>query len=191
MHHLHWLCSLISFAVWFLQNRALQLPSLPGSAPQGKQRKLDDGTEFFDPYDKGTKLSSLPAVPVPTSNTPQWSKAESKRAWKSVFHATLARNDPDNEADHPYHVDVDSLHTSGTSTPARHSYAGMGSGNASRWAESTGTGSMTPTERKVAARQEYKALGGRKSRTKRRMGGVGARKAAEIDDDDPRFTAPW
>ncbi|BEI82487.1 hypothetical protein CcaverHIS002_0303550 [Cutaneotrichosporon cavernicola] len=176
--------------IWFLQNRSLQLPALP-SAMGGKTRKLDDGTEFFDPYDKGTKLSSLPPVAVPTSNQPQWSKAESKRAWKSVFHTTLARKDADSEEDHPYHVDIDSLHTSGYTTPVRHSHAGMGSGAAARWSDNSGTGGMTPTERKVAAREGYKALGGRKSRTKRRMGGTGARKGPDIEDDDPRFTAPW
>lgn len=52
---------------------------------------------------------------------------------------------------------------------------------------------MTPTERKVAAREGYKALGGRKSRAKRRMGGeFGARdRAGGGDEDDPRYTAPW
>lgn len=168
------------------------LPSID-STPGGRNRKLDDGTEFFDPYDKTPRLSSLPAVPVPTSTQPQWSKAESKRAWKSVFHATLHRGDP-NDDDHPYRVDVASLHSSGYSTPSRHSHAGLGSGNAGRWADSGPAGGMTPTERKVAAREGYKAMGGRKSRAKRKMGGeLGARDrggASQIVDDG-RFDAPW
>lgn len=180
--------------VWFLQTRALQLPSLTPSKPKsGPNRTLDDGTEFFDPYDKTLGLAGLAPVPVPASTTPQWSKAESKRAWKSVFHTTLARDDKDDEEDHPYHVDIASLHSSGYNTPSRHSHAGTGSGHAGsgRWGD--GTGSMTPTERKVAAREGYKALGGRKSRGKRRMGGeFGAKnRAGGVDDDDPRYTAPW
>jgi hypothetical protein len=158
-------------------------------------RTLDDGTEFFDPYDKGGRLSSLPAVPMPKSTAPQWTKAESKRAWKSVFHTTLARTDPTREEDdHPYRVTIDSLQSSGYSTPARHAHAGLGSGVASRWADNGGSGSITPSERKLAAREGYKAMGGRKSRAKRKMGGeYGARDktgAADLEDD-PRFTCPW
>lgn len=180
--------------VWFLQNRALTLPML-AALPQGKARTLDDGSEFFDPYDKTPRLSALPAVPVPKSNAPQWTKAESKRAWKSVFHTTLARTDPSHdEDDHPYRVTIDSLQSSGYSTPARHSHAGTGAGNASRWAETAGTGSLTPTERKLAAREGYKALGGRKSRAKRKMGGeYGQRDKTGAGglEDDPRFSCPW
>lgn len=178
-------------SVWFLQNRALVLPSLSGIAT-GKTRKLDDGTEFFDPYDKTPRLSSLPAVPVPSSTQPQWSKAESKRAWKSVFHSTLARSDPNKDDTDPLRVDIYSLHSSGYNTPSnRHSHAGMGSGNASRWAETGNQGSLTPTERKLAAREGYKALGGRKARSKRKMGGeMGMRDKTGVVDDG-RFDAPW
>ncbi|TXT06126.1 hypothetical protein VHUM_03599 [Vanrija humicola] len=177
--------------VWFLQNRALVLPSLSGIAT-GKTRKLDDGTEFFDPYDKTPRLSSLPAVPVPNSTQPQWSKAESKRAWKSVFHSTLARSDPNKDDTDPLRVDIYSLHSSGYNTPSnRHSHAGMGSGNASRWADAGNQGSLTPTERKLAAREGYKALGGRKARNKRKMGGeMGMRDKTGVVDDG-RFDAPW
>lgn len=185
--------------VWFLQNRALTLPSLSNML-QGKNRKVDDGPEFFDPYDKTPRLSALPAVPVPASTAPQWSKAESKRAWKSVFHTTLARSDPsrtEDDDDHPYRVKIDSLQSSGYSTPSRHQHAGLGSGNAQRWNDGpTGaSGSLTPSERKLAAREGYKAMGGRKARTKRKMGGeFGARDkggASQIDGEDQRFTCPF
>lgn len=183
--------------VWFLQNRALALPSLPGMAG-GKNRLTDDGTtEFFDPYDKTTRLDALPAVPLPASTAPQWSKAESKRAWKSVFHTTLARSDPSREGeedDHPYRVTIDSLQSSGYSTPSRHSHAGLGSGNAARWNEAPGAaGSLTPTERKVAARESYKSMGGRKARTKRKMGGeMGARdKGGASTMYEAELSCPW
>lgn len=173
--------------MWFLQNRALHLPQLK---QEGKMRTLDDGTEFFDPYDKGPKLSALAPVPLPKSAAPQWSKAESKKAWKQQFKKTLYKTDDD---DHPQRVDVSAL-SSGYSTPSgRHGYAGLGSGNASRWG-GTESGTLTPSERKLAARDEYKALGGRKSRRKRKMGGeLGARDkggAAAIVDDG-RFDCPW
>jgi hypothetical protein len=176
--------------VWFLQNRALHLPQL--KAQEGKMRTLDDGTEFFDPYDKGPKLSTLAPVPLPKSAAPQWSKAESKKAWKAQFKHTLYKGDDDD--DHPNRVDVSAL-SSGYSTPGggRHAYSGLGSGNASRWGPGE-SGSMTPSERKLAAREEYKALGGRKSRRKRKMAGeLGARDkggAAAIVDDG-RFDCPW
>jgi hypothetical protein len=51
---------------------------------------------------------------------------------------------------------------------------------------------MTPTERKAAARENYKALGGRKSRMKRKMGGeLGARDKGGVVVDDGRFDAPF
>ncbi|EJT47746.1 hypothetical protein A1Q2_04152 [Trichosporon asahii var. asahii CBS 8904] len=171
-------------------NRALHLPQL--KAQEGKMRTLDDGTEFFDPYDKGPKLSTLAPVPLPKSAAPQWSKAESKKAWKAQFKHTLYKGDDDD--DHPNRVDVSAL-SSGYSTPGggRHAYSGLGSGNASRWGPGE-SGSMTPSERKLAAREEYKALGGRKSRRKRKMAGeLGARDkggAAAIVDDG-RFDCPW
>lgn len=132
---------------------------------------------------------------MPISTTPQWSKAESKKQWKTAFRQTLKRSDPNAEPEiDPNRVDIDSLHTSGAATPndGRHSYAGMGSGGAARWADQ-GAGAMTPTERKVAAREGYKAMGGRKSRAKRKMGGEMGMKdkggAAVVDDG--RFDAPW
>jgi hypothetical protein len=167
------------------------LAGLPGAG--GKTRKLDDETEFFDPYDKSPRLATLPTPPMPTSATPQWSKMESKKAWKAVFRATLKRSDPNapEEIDH-LRVDIDSLHSSGASTPGgRHLYAGLGSGGASKWEGGGDAGSMTPTERKLAAREVYKALGGRKARGKRRMAGeLGTRdKGGAVDDG--RFDAPW
>lgn len=185
----------IPTTVWFLQNRALTLPKLEALS-QGKNRKLDDGTEFFDPYEKGTRLSTLPSVPMPKSTSPQWTKAESKRAWKSVFHTSLARTDPaHDEDDHPYRVTIDSLQSSGYNTPNRHSHAGLGSGGAARWQEGqNGSGALTPGERKIVAREGYKALGGRKSRAKRKMGGeYGARDKTGVAglEDDTRFTCPW
>lgn len=70
----------------------------------------------------------------------------------------------------------------------------MGSGNAGRWADAgASSGALTPSERKLAAREGYKALGGRKSRAKRKMGGdLGARdKGGATVIDDGRFDAPW
>ena len=180
--------------VWFLQNRALALPKLedPGLSGQGKTRKTGSDTpEFFDPYDKTPRLSALPPPPIPSSTTPQWTKAESKKQWKATFRATLKRSDPnaEPEVDH-LRVDIDSLVSSGASTPGRHAFAGMGSGSASRWAEDEV--GVTSTERKVAARENYKALGGRKSRAKRKMGGtMGARDKTGAVPDDGRFDAPW
>jgi len=66
----------------------------------------------------------------------------------------------------------------------------MGSGGAAKWANE-GTGVITPTERKVAAREGYKALGGRKSRMKRKMGGEMGMKDKGAVVDDGRFDAPW
>lgn len=110
-----------------------------------------------------------------------------------MFHQTLRRSDPNKEPEvDPLRVDIASLHSSGASTPAgRHSYAGMGSGTASRWADEDASGAMTPGERKIAAREGYKAMGGRKSRAKRKMGGdLGSRdKGGAVDDG--RFDAPW
>lgn len=50
---------------------------------------------------------------------------------------------------------------------------------------------MSETERKVAARENYRAMGGRKARGKRRMGGeLGGRdKGGAVDDG--RFDAPF
>lgn len=182
--------------VWFLQNRALVLPrlsDLPGST--GKVRKTGDDTpEFYDPYDKTPRLSALKPPPLPSNPTPQWTKAESKKAWKTNFHQTLKRSDPNAEPEvDPLRVDIESLQSSGTSTPnGRHSYAGLGSGGASKWMTDEG-GSLTPGERKVMAREGYKALGGRKSRMKRKMGGeFGSRdKTGAAVVDDGRFDAPW
>lgn len=51
---------------------------------------------------------------------------------------------------------------------------------------------MTPTERKVAAREVYKAMGGRKAKGKRKMAGeFGARDKGGAVEDDGRFDAPW
>lgn len=164
----------------------------------------DDTPDFFDPYDKTPRLSALPRPPLPTSTTPQWSKAESKKTWKGVFRTTLKRSDPNAppEVDH-LRVDVDSLHSSGYSTPsggfgggAGHVHAGTGSGGAAKWGHTAGgdggdAGGMTPTEKKVAARENYRAMGGRKSRGKRRMGGeLGSRDRGGAVDDG-RFDAPW
>ncbi|ORX34743.1 hypothetical protein BD324DRAFT_582961 [Kockovaella imperatae] len=180
--------------VWFLQNRALTLPSLNSiSGPGGKLKQaVDDTPEYFDPYDKTPRLAALPKPPLPQSNTPQWTKNESKKVWKTAFHLTLKRSDPNAELeDDPLHVDISSLHTSGTNTPSRHSHAGQGSGGAAKWVSMASNGPMSPSERKLAARENYKALGGRKSRAKRKMGGeMGARdKGGAVDDG--RFDAPW
>lgn len=179
-------------AVWFLHNRALVLPASFAIGGNGKNRKLDENTEFFDPYDKTPRLAALPAPTLPTSNTPVWSKAESKKEWKSAFRQTLKRSDPNapEEID-PRRVDIESLHTSGTTTPSGgHSYAGLGSGSALKW-EAAGDASVSSTERKLAAREAYKSRGGRKARGKRKMGGElgGKDKGGAVDDG--RFDAPW
>ena len=181
--------------VWFLQNRALVLPQISGSLPgaNGKTRRSGaDTPEFFDPYDKTPRLSALVPPPLPTSSTPQWSKAESKKTWKNIFHTTLKRSDPGAEPeDDPPRVDINSLHSSGTSTPGRHGHAGMGSGGAARWAAAEGEGVMTATEKKLTAREGYKAMGGRKARNKRKMGGELGVKDKGGATDDGRFDAPW
>ena len=181
------------FTVWFLQDKALRLPQVFDALGKGKIRKTGDDTpDFFDPYDKSPLLSSLPQPPMPTSAQPQWTKAESKRQWKATFRATLKREDPNREEEiDPLRVTFESLQSSGASTPGGgHSWVGQGSGGASRWA-GTGQGSMTPTERKVAAREGYKALGGRKARGKRKMGGELGGKDKSGVVDDGRFDAPW
>ncbi|KAI9635834.1 uncharacterized protein MKK02DRAFT_24998 [Dioszegia hungarica] len=180
--------------VWFLQNRALTLPLSAIQTAAGKVRKTGSDTpEFFDPYDKTPRLASLPRPPIPSSPVPQWSKAESKRAWKSTFRTTLKRSDPNAEEEiDPLRVDIASLHTSGISTPTGngHAHAGAGSGGAARWAPAEGEG-MTSTERKVAAREQYRALGGRKARGKRGMGGEMGGKDRGGAVEDGRFDAPW
>ncbi len=67
----------------------------------------------------------------------------------------------------------------------------MGAGSASRWASEGVAREMTATERKVAAREGYKALGGRKSRAKRKMGGDLGSKDKGGAVNDGRFDAPW
>ena len=187
---------LISTLVWFLQNRALILPRLsaPSANAAGKNRLVDSDTSaFFDPFDKTPRLASLPQPPLPQSGIPQWSKAESKRAWKGTFRNTLKRSDPSAEPENDHlRVDISSLQSSGTSTPGRHAHAGMGAGSVERWA-ADGEGGLysSSTERKVAARQEYKALGGRKSKAKRKMGGEYGSKDKGGAIDDGRFDAPW
>lgn len=181
--------------VWYLQNRSLLLPHLITSGPEGKiVRRGDDTPDFFDPYDKSPRLASLPVPALPPSAEPVWTKLESRKSWKTLFRGTLKRSDPrqDEEEDHPYHVNVESLHTSGTSTPngRGHSYAGMGSGHAARWVAEEGT-AMTPTERKIAAREGYKGLGGRKSKAKRKVGMEIGRDKGGGEPDDGRFDAPW
>jgi hypothetical protein len=66
----------------------------------------------------------------------------------------------------------------------------MGSGNAAKWAElEAAAGTMTPGERKNAAREVYKSMGGRKARGKNKRGGATA--PGGIAEDDPRFTSPF
>lgn len=182
--------------MWYLQNRALLIPDIPSGGNNGKNRKLEDGTEFFDPFDKTPRLSALPKPKMPSSDTLVWTKNESKVSWMKRFHATLKRSDPNAEPEYdPRRVDIASLHSSGASTPSgRHAHAGLGSGNAARWAEAeSALESMTPGERKVAAREVYKSMGGRKAKNKRKMGGdLGSRdRGGMADESDARFTAPF
>nr|ODN88730.1 hypothetical protein L203_02744 [Cryptococcus depauperatus CBS 7841] len=179
--------------VWFLQNRALVLPRISTSENVGgKTRKVDDEIEFFDPYDKSPRLSSLSPAPIPSSTQPQWTKMESKRDWKKMFENTFKRTDPTAEPEFERgRVDISSLHTSGYTTPTgSHGYVGMGSGNASRWEPLVGE-LPKASERKLAAREAYKTLGGRKSRAKRKMGGELGSKDKGGAIDDGRFDAPW
>lgn len=182
--------------MWYLQNRALLIPDIPTNNGAGKNRKLEDGTEFFDPFDKTPRLSALPTPKMPSSSTLVWTKSESKVNWKTRFHQTLKRSDPNAEPEYdPRRVDINSLHSSGTSTPSgRHAHAGLGSGNAAKWADAAGAeGSMTPSERKLAAREAYKSMGGRKARSKNKMGSsMGPRDRGGLaDESDPRFSAPF
>lgn len=91
-------------------------------------------------------------------------------------------------------MDIASLHSSGASTPGGgHIHAGSGSGGAGKWVGNGmgGGDELTAGERKIAAREGYKALGGRKARSKRKMGGElgGKDKGGAVDDG--RFDAPW
>ncbi|WRT63752.1 uncharacterized protein IL334_000677 [Kwoniella shivajii] len=180
--------------VWFLHNRALVLPKLLlPDAPGGKTRRVDNEIEFFDPYDKTPRLSALPTPPIPNSQTPVWTKIESKKSWRKVFKGTFQRSDPNAEPEvDSRRVDISSLQTSGYTTPnSGHAYKGLGSGNAVKWAMEDAEGSLSSTERKAQARENYKSLGGRKSKSKRKMGGTlgGKDKGGAVDDG--RFEAPW
>ncbi|EIW68144.1 hypothetical protein TREMEDRAFT_69593 [Tremella mesenterica DSM 1558] len=196
--------------VWFLQNRALILPttlSIPtrlrqlpstfplpilsstSSIPSSPPTPSSNPPElFFDPYDKLPRLSRLPLPPIPTSQTPQWSKTESKKSWKTQFRMTFQR--PDN--DDSLKVDFSfSRNSSGASSPGYHGhgYSGLGSGNKERWVEENEE--MSNTARKVLARERYKEMRGRKSKEKRKMGGeLGIRDKGGLGDVS-RFEAPW
>ncbi|WWC66646.1 uncharacterized protein I206_100550 [Kwoniella pini CBS 10737] len=182
--------------VWFLHNRALVLPKLllPDS-PGGKTRKVNNEIEFFDPYDKKPRLSSLPQPNLPNSSQPVWTKIESKKNWRNQFKITFKRTDPTNETEiDSRRVDISSLQTSGYNTPNNgHGYKGLGSGNASKWIQddSDGGGGLSSSEKKQQAREGYKALGGRKSKSKRKMGGELGGKDKGGANDNGRFEAPW
>lgn len=178
------------WAVWFLHTRSLAIPSLiPTVDAQGRPPTHP----LYDPYDKPRTLSlrtPLPARPGP----PQWSKRESKGAWRPAFKAAATRpegsgGDGSGELRSHLQVDVDALasaHASGYSTPGGHAYAGLGSGSREAWAASvsegagggfgggggggggggSGSGTATPPRSKKEMRDAYKAMGGRKAREK-------------------------
>ena len=184
--------------MWFLHNKAFTLPQLIADPKgTGAYRTVDGAEGFFDPYDKSPRLATLPKPPLPSSTAPTWTRAESKRGWKSTFHQTLRRSDSDVDDGDSRRVDIASLHSSGTATPngGKHVWAGQGSGRAENWSTAEGLEAMTPSERKIASREAYKALNGRKARNKRKMAGeYGTRDkggAGGFDDDDSRFTAPF
>lgn len=183
--------------IWFLHTRSLTLPSLT-SKPTTQTSQSED-PDAFDPYDRRPTLSL--STPLPTSSTPQWSKRESKSAWKNTFKALATRREDDVEPGSHLQVDVDAL-SSGYVTPQGHTYAGMGSGSADRWSTPAGNASgngggdngiATPPKSKKEMREVYKSMGGRKVKGKGKMGGElkGHRDKEGMGGKEDIYEAPW
>lgn len=156
---------------WFLHCRSLTLPQPTLTHPA---RRLptdpdpDDPNSGYDPYAKHRGLPLL-ATPIPSAPTPQWSKRESKRDWRTAFRELVVRKPDDVEQRDPLNVDVDAL-SAGVSE-AGSGYSTPGGGNVDSWGVG-GSGAGTPAKSKKEMRAHYKSLNGRKSRSKGMLGGV-------------------
>jgi hypothetical protein len=147
---------------WFLHTRSFTLPQLKKDQDGSYINRQDADDEDYDPYDKAHFLT-LFKTPVPTSTTPQWSKRESKQAWRLTFKGLINRREnPSTVPD--YRVDVDAL--------------------------SSASGASTPMSKKEM-RDHYKSLGGRKSKGKGNLGGT-ARGVKDVGGaGEDKYSAPW
>jgi hypothetical protein len=182
------ICTLTSLtpSVWFLHTRSLLLPS---NLSLVSARPSDDPE--YDPYERLPPLSLLPMPKPPTGTQLQWSKAESKKTWTREFAAILkADADAAQGASDGLRVDVDALSSGYTTPTGSHAYSGLGSGGSQKWAPVEGQAQpLAPGEWKKEMRESYKALNGRKPRSKRKMGAGPVKGGAE--EQDARFEAPW
>ena len=174
-------CQLIfgRLAAWFLHTRSFTLPQLKKDQDGSYINRQNADDDDYDPYDKAHFLT-LFKTPVPTSTTPQWSKRESKQAWRLTFKGLINRREnPSTVPD--YRVDVDAL-SSGYATPLGEPEAGGNSRPAS--------GASTPMSKKEM-RDHYKSLGGRKSKGKGNLGGT-ARGIKDLGGaGEDKYSAPW
>ena len=169
---------------WFLHVRSFTLPEVKKKEETNYINKLDVDDPEYDPYDKAHFLT-LFKTPMPSSTTPQWSKKESKSAWRLTFKQLINRREnPSSAVD--YRVDVDAL-SSGYATPL-----GEPEGSASQFGSRPGSGASTPKSKKEM-REHYKSLQGRKSKSKSKVGGSqsrGIKDRGGAGEEDP-YTAPW
>jgi hypothetical protein len=168
-------------SAWFLHTRSFTLPQLKKDQDGNYINRQSADSEDYDPYDKAHWLTMF-KTPVPASTTPQWSKRESKQAWRLTFKGLITRKEnPSSVQD--FRVDVDAL-SSGLATPLGELETGYG-GN-SRPA----SGASTPKSKKEM-RDHYKSLQGRKSKGKGNLGGTqrGVKDIGGAGED--RFSAPW
>lgn len=164
---------------------------MPSNLSLVSRRPSDDPD--YDPYERLPPLSLLPTPKPPTGTQLQWSKAESKKTWNKEFGAVLkADADAAEGASDGLRVDIEALSSGYTTPTGGHAYSGLGSGGASKWAPVEGEQrELAPGEWKKEMREGYKALNGRKPRSKRKMGGGVGRDKGGAAEDDSRFDAPW
>ncbi|KAL7416716.1 hypothetical protein BDY24DRAFT_378033 [Mrakia frigida] len=137
--------------------------------------KFAQGEETLE-KEKALILTNLPVG--------KWSRKESREDWRRAYRILIQT--PADGDFVPYDP-VDSPYASGTTTPTH------------RWGSPAPTaGPLGPLSSKVEAREAYKELKGRKSRTKRTMAGGGSKDRGggfEGVEEDPygdgRFDAPF